>query len=135
MLIKGIRRINPLDRNKNVTIGVAFPIDENNLFKGTTEVSEQKKSNLINLLLTSPGERINLPKFGVGLKGLLFEQNIDLELLKDKIAEQSARYISNLQIIDVSTELSEDNHTLFITIVYRSLLDGSTDSIQLNFNY
>ena len=44
------RRISPLNINKNVTIGVAFPLDENNMFKGTETIEEQNKSNLINLL-------------------------------------------------------------------------------------
>ena len=60
-----IRRINPLDLNKSATIGVAFPLDENNLFYGTENIKKQVRSNLINILLTIPGERINLPKFGV----------------------------------------------------------------------
>ena len=50
-LVKGIRRISPLDLNKNVTIGVAFPLDETNIFSGTETVKEQVKANLINLLL------------------------------------------------------------------------------------
>ena len=48
-IIQGIKRINPLDLNKNVTIGVAFPLDETNMFKGTETVEEQTKANLINL--------------------------------------------------------------------------------------
>ena len=32
------RRINPLDINKRVNIGVALPIDETNMFKGTASV-------------------------------------------------------------------------------------------------
>ena len=47
-LRQSITRINPLDLNKNVTIGVAFPIDEVNLFNGTQTMKEQVKSNLIN---------------------------------------------------------------------------------------
>ena len=73
-IIKGIRRVNPLDLNKNVTIGVAFPLDETNMFSGTETIQEQSKANLINLLLTEPGERINLPNYGVGIKKLLFEE-------------------------------------------------------------
>ena len=72
-IVNSIRRINPLDLNKNVKIGVAFPLDETNLFSGTETVREQIKSNLLNILLTYPGERVNLPSFGVGLKNLLFE--------------------------------------------------------------
>ena len=52
------------------------------MFKGTETIQEQNKANLINLLLTYPGERINLPDYGIGLKNLLFEQQIDLENLK-----------------------------------------------------
>ena len=65
------RRINPLDINRNVTIGVAFPLDEVNIFKGTETFKEQVKSNLINVLLTEKGERVNEPNFGVGLKILI----------------------------------------------------------------
>ena len=56
--VNGNRRISPLDINKNVTIGVAFPLDDVNMFKGTQTLKEQVKSNLINLLLTEPGERV-----------------------------------------------------------------------------
>ena len=80
------RRVNPLDINKNVTIGVSFPLNEVNLFKGTKKVKEQIKTNLINLLLTEPGERLYIPNYGIGLKGLLFEPNIDQENLNSKIS-------------------------------------------------
>ena len=51
-IIQSSRRINPLDLNKNVKIGVAFPLDETNMFSGTETVKEQTKANLLNLLLT-----------------------------------------------------------------------------------
>tara|TARA_R110000772_G_scaffold4140_4_gene14596 strand:- start:256 stop:663 length:408 start_codon:yes stop_codon:yes gene_type:complete len=131
--IQGIRR-SPLDLNKNVKIGVAFPLDETNIFASTETFIDQAKSNLLNLLLTAPGERINLPLFGVGVKQLLFEQQIDLESLKDKIIKQSTFYVANIQVIDVRTALSENESTLFVSITYRSLLDNTVDAVQLNFN-
>ena len=133
-IIKGIRRINPLDLNKNVTIGVAFPLDETNLFNGTETIKDQNKANLINLLLTHPGERVNLPKFGIGVKNLLFEQQVNLELLKEKITTQTSRHIPQIEVIDVKTGILENKHTVFVSITYRSLLDQQDDSIQLNFN-
>ena len=133
-IIQGLKRINPLDLNKNVTIGVAFPLDETNLFNGTETIREQVKSNLINLLLTQPGERVFLPKYGVGLKYLLFEQQINLEVLEEKIRTQVTRYIPQIEITELSTGLSEDQHTVFINISYRFFTDNNTDSIQLNFN-
>ena len=117
-IIQGIKRISPLDLNKNVTIGVAFPLDETNMFKGTKTLSAQIKSNLINLLLTQPGERVNQPNFGVGLKNLLFEQNIDQDLLNETINEQIKRFIPEITLKKVTTGLSKDEHTLFINVSY-----------------
>ena len=77
-ILNSRRRISPLDLNKNVKIGVAFPLDEVNLFTGTQTVKEQVKSNLINLLLTVKGERVNQPRFGVGIRNLLFENMINI---------------------------------------------------------
>jgi len=93
-------KINPLDINSKVTIGVAFPLDKTNLFKGTKTVKEQVKTNLINLLLTEPGERLYEPNYGIGLKGLLFEPNIDKENLNSKINQQINFYIPEISLID-----------------------------------
>ena len=133
-LIQGIKRINPLDLNKNVRIGVAFPLDETNMFSGTETIQEQSKANLIILLLTEPGERINLPNYGVGIRKLLFEQKINIDILKEKIQNQTAFYIPNITVLNVETSLSEEEETVFISISYKSNLDGSMDNIQLNFN-
>ena len=132
-IIQGIKRVNPLDLNKNVTIGVAFPLDENNMFSGTETMQDQIKANLINLLLTEPGERINLPKYGVGLRNLLFEQKISLDILQEKIQNSVSRYVPNVQIANVRTGLSEDQHTLFVSIVYKYMLNVEVEKIQLNF--
>jgi phage baseplate assembly protein W len=89
-IINSTKRTSPLDLNKNVTIGMAFPLDETNMFQGTESVKDQIKANLLNVLLTYPGERVNMPTFGVGLKQLIFEQKIDLESLKRNIQNQIA---------------------------------------------
>tara|TARA_A100001515_G_scaffold4573_2_gene4517 strand:+ start:332 stop:739 length:408 start_codon:yes stop_codon:yes gene_type:complete len=133
-IVQGTRRINPLDLNKNVTIGVAFPLDETNMFSGTETIEDQNRSNLINILLTEKGERINEPNFGVGLKKLLFESNIDLNTLKDQIQTQVSRFLGTLEITEIQTGSSDDQHTIFISITYKSILDNEEDSIQLNFN-
>ena len=133
-IVQGIRRINPLNLNKNVTIGVAFPLDENNMFSGTETIEDQNRANLISILLTQPGERINQPNFGVGVKNLLFENNIDLNFLKNQIQTQVSQFLGNIEITEIQTGSSDDQHTIFISITYKSLLDNEEDSIQLNFN-
>jgi len=117
----------------NVRIGTAFPLDTNNMFKSTTSVIEQAKSNLINLLLTVPGERVSLPNFGVGLKKLLFENDIDHEVIETQIKEQSKYYIPNIVVMGINIGSSEEKESIFITVRFYSLLDNTPDSIQLNF--
>jgi phage baseplate assembly protein W len=132
-IISQNRRINPLDINRNVTIGVAFPLDEVNIFKGTETVREQVKSNLINLLLTEKGERVNEPNFGVGLKQILFEQNINKGELEEKISFQINFYIPEIQLISVEVGEIDDEHKLYLTIAYRFKTDGSTDAVTTTF--
>ena len=122
-IINSTRRISPLDINKNVSIGVAFPLDDTNMFKGTQTLKEQVKSNLLNVLLTQPGERVNEPNFGVGLKHYLFEPNAQINF-----------YIPEISLIDTDINFLEDEHLLFIKITYSINSDNTVDAIQLNFN-
>ena len=133
-LINSLIKKNPLDTNEDITIGVALPLDETNMFKGTETTSEQSKTNLLSLLLTYPGERINLPNYGIGLKKLIFETNVDLSTLKDKIEKQVSFYLPNLNIEDVRTTRSEDEHSIFISITYSVITTGKTDTIQITYN-
>ena len=133
-IINSTRRISPLDINKNINIGVAFPLDNNNMFRGTRTLKEQVKSNLLNVLLTQPGERVNEPNFGVGLKHYLFEPNVDIDSLNTLINAQINFYIPEISLIDTDINFLEDEHLLFIKITYSINSDNTTDAIQLNFN-
>ena len=133
-IIQSIRRVSPLDVNKNVRVGVAFPLDEVNLFNGTQTVKEQVKSNLINVLLTERGERINEPNFGVGLKKILFETNVDTAELNSRISQQIEIFIPEITLLETVVDSLPDENKIFIKINYIFNLDSTVDSIQLNFD-
>ena len=130
-IIHGIKRKNPLDLNKNVTVGVAFPLNETNMFSGTPTTKEQVKTNLLNLLLTKKGERINHPEFGVALQDYLFENDINEEVLFEEIFNQIQYYIPEITLIDTDIELISDEHTLIIKLVYQFNLDETRDAITI----
>ena len=132
-IINKNRKINPLDINQDVTIGVRFPLNDINMFKGTQTFKEQVKSNLLNLLLTEQGERVNEPNFGVGLKRLLFEQNINKENLEEKINFQIGFYIPEITLMSVSVGSIDDKNKVYLTISYRFNLDGTTDALTTTF--
>ena len=140
-IIQGLskKRINPLDLNKNVTIGVAFPLDDVNMFQGTETVKEQIKSNLINLLLTYPGERVHQPEFGSRLRAFCFEQLDDS--LPTRIEEEIKRTVGNwlpyINIIEVETLTEEgDKNKIFVKLKYSTILTPeSMQQITLDTSY
>ena len=127
-------RIDPINLETDVAIGVPFPFNAEGVFYSTFTTKEQVKSNLINVLLTEPGERLFQPLFGVGIRNLLFEQGIDLEELKSRILIQTELYVPEITIQDVIVDKAPQSHTLFIKLTYSLNIDNDQDTIQLNFN-
>ena len=125
--------INPLDLNNNIAIGVVFPFNGNAVFNSSYTTQEQAKSNLINVLLTEPGERVMEPNFGVGLKKLLFENQIKEDELEGRIKDQCAFYVPEVDITNLIIQLIPDSHTLYIRLTYKFIINDEEDSIQLNF--
>jgi phage baseplate assembly protein W len=126
-------KINPLDLNDNVAVGVVFPYNADAVFNQSFTTQDQIKSNLINVLLTEQGERVYEPNFGVGLKRLLFENQIKEDELESRIKDQVGFYIPEIEIKNIAIELIPDDHTLYIRLTYEFLLNNEVDSIQLNF--
>ena len=133
-LIQDIKRINPLDLNNNARIGVAFPLNDINMTAGTLTTKEQLKANFLNLLLTVPGERLNHPTYGIGLKGQLFENSIDEITLQENINGQLAFWIPEITVTDSSLRRDIDQYRVSLTLTYSISLNETEDSIQINYS-
>ena len=133
-LIQDIKRINPLDLNNNARIGVDFPLNDVNMTSGTLTTKEQLKANFLNLLLTVPGERLNHPTYGIGLKGQLFENSIDEITLQENINGQLAFWIPEITVTDSSLRRDIDQYRVSLTLTYSISLDETEDSIQINYS-
>lgn len=127
-------KINPIDVQTDVAIGVPFPFNAEGVFYSTYTTSDQVKSNLLNVLLTEPGERVFKPNFGVGLRKQLFENNIDKEELTDRITTQVDKYIHGIELLEVNVNKAQTSHELYIKIIYKNMISNKLDAIQINFN-
>ena len=132
-IIQNTRKINPLDTNNNIRIGLGFPLNSINMASGTTNTRDQLKSNFLNLLLTVPGERINQPNYGVGLKRKLFENNLDESTLLEDISNQTSFYMPEISLNSIKINQDIDEYKTTIALDY-SIADQASDSIQINFS-
>ena len=128
-------RVNPLDLQKNIAIGVSLPFNGPGVFKSTYTTKDQIKSNLINLLLTDTGERVMNPNFGTNLKRFLFEGITDnnLETLKDNILNSILSYISEITVTNITLVPNTDNNLVDLTIEYYLNISQTPDQITVQF--
>ena len=96
-------------------ISVVVPLQKDNedgFYSLTKTLAQNIKQNFKNLILTSPGERVMIADFGVGIRNFLFENNSsnlqnDISL---KISEQVSTFmpfvkINNVEFIDQKEQL------------------------------
>ena len=128
-------RVNPLDLQKNIVIGVSLPFNAPGVFNKTYSTKEQIKSNLINLLLTDKGERIMNPEFGADIRKSLFDNITDssTELLKLKITDAISIFVPEVILGEVSVIPDIDYNTLDVTINYRLAISNTPDQVTVQF--
>ena len=104
------------------TIAPILPLRVDGVFgvsAHTTTVGNARQ-NLLNLLLTNPGERIDV-EYGVGLKRYIF-QNLTTSTvvgLKNRIFSQISKYLSYINVTELKIEeTASSENGLSITIKF-----------------
>jgi phage baseplate assembly protein W len=94
------------------------------LHKNLTDMASQ---NLKMVILTSPGERVMIPEFGVGIRSFLFEPNNNdtRERIRNRIQVQVEKYLPYIELVSLelykpqSSMVGEtDDNGLVIRIKY-----------------
>jgi phage baseplate assembly protein W len=128
-------RVNPLDLQKNIAIGVSLPFNGPGVFKSTYTTKDQIKSNLINLLLTDIGERVMNPNFGTNLKRFLFEgiTNINNEALIDSLNNSISIYIPEITVTNITLTPTTDSNLINLSINYYLNISQTPDQVTVQF--
>ena len=101
-------------------IGPKLPLSHDNQFGNyslITSYKEQIKQNFKNL--TSPGERIMLPEFGVGMRRFLFEPDIGLQNeIRSRVYSQARKYMPfiNIKKIEFNPVRSSRNNPNMLSV-------------------
>ena len=132
----GQRQIFATDFKPDVAIGVDLPFNAEGVFRSTYQTKDAVKVNLVNYLLTNPGERVGNPSFGAGLRNFVFEQITDdnLEFLEDKLQEDINNNIPNINLQSVVVTGTPDLNTITVAIDYSIAQTGITDNVELTFS-
>jgi phage baseplate assembly protein W len=104
-------------------------------FNKTYSTKEQVKYNLINLLLTDPGERIMNPEFGCGLRRALFEginENLT-ERIQNIIAINVYKFIPEIELTGVDVDSIKDDHRVYVTVNYKLVISQEEDQATVQF--
>jgi len=127
-----VPNINPLDVGQRVAIGVSIPFNQPQVFTQTFTTADQTKSDIINYILTTKGERPLNPNFGTTIKQQLFETltptstDSIANLLKDEIKLN----FPSVLVKSIKVNPQYDTNSVTITVNY-SVLGGNTNTLNI----
>jgi phage baseplate assembly protein W len=128
-------RVNPLDLQKNIAIGVSLPFNGPGVFNSTYTTKDQVKSNLVNLLLTDVGERVMNPNFGCDLRKFLFEGITDAnsETLINSLTDSISVFIPQITVRNIILDPSPDSNSVNLTVNYILNISNTPDEVTVQF--
>tara|TARA_B100000287_G_scaffold111933_1_gene104309 strand:+ start:691 stop:1143 length:453 start_codon:yes stop_codon:yes gene_type:complete len=109
-----IFRVNPLDDDENVAVGIDLPLVNANgkLFSQTYLTIDAAKANLKNLVLTRRGERPFQPELGTSIYDFLFDNNIPemLAKIETELSDAIAFWLPYIDIKLLDVRVADVQH-------------------------
>ena len=117
----------------NTTFGFPFAVD------GTGRIAASGgdaaiRGKMIQVLFTTPGERVNLPEFGCGLLQLVFEPN-DVVLAASTeytVSQALNRWLGDDIVVD-GVDLETTDEVVTIQITYTRRRNASQQAVRIHF--
>ena len=127
-----VPNINPLNVGQRVVIGVSIPFNQPQVFTQTYSTSDQIKSDIINFILTSKGERVLNPNFGSTIKQQLFETltPTSTDNISNLLTDELKINFPSVQINEIKVNPQYDTNSVSITVNY-SILGGNPNTLNI----
>lgn len=100
----------------------------------TDDLDRHLRDKILAVLFTAPGERVNAPRFGVGLDRTLFEplDPLTVAAAEYRLAEGLRRSVGDEALIDRLDVVTESEAgRLIIAIAYRRRLDRAPRNLEI----
>ena len=130
-----VRRINPLDLQPRKAVGVALPFQGRAVFNSTFTTKDATRTNLINFFLTGQNERVFNPRFGSGIRNLLFENltQESIDIATENIIQGLQIYFPQVEIRNLQLIPIYDENLVNFELKYAIRETGITDELTINF--
>ena len=130
----GARRVYPNDTRPRVAIGVNLPFSEPGVFTPNFQTRDAVKNNLINYLLTNPGERLENPTFGAGLREYIFNaiNSENFDFIKENLQDKIDQNFDNIEILSINVGRNVNENTINVSINYKIPNTGINDELELH---
>ena len=127
-----VPNINTLNVGQRVAIGVSIPFNQPQVFTQTYSTSDQIKSDIINFILTSKGERVLNPNFGSTIKQQLFETltPTSTDNISNLLTDELKINFPSVQINEIKVNPQYDTNSVSITVNY-SILGGNPNTLNI----
>ena len=121
----GATRIFPNDLRPRVAIGIDLPLNGPVAFIPNYQTKDSIRNNLINYLLTNPGERILNPTFGGGLRTYIFTQieTDKFEFIRDDLQDKIGSNFPDIKLNNVEVLQSVNENRTYSTTIHRCRSD------------
>jgi phage baseplate assembly protein W len=94
-------------------IGITLPLQLGNTgyFEQSFDVLTQIKSNFLNLILTTKGERLHQPEFGCDIHRFVFEQLTpeNIEKIRLSVTDAVEQWMPFLELVTFNVETTTDD--------------------------
>ena len=113
-------QIHPSDLQNDVGNGINLPFNGEAVFSSNYTYKQSVKYNLLNWLLTNPGERRYLPSFGFGFRSFIFEQinSNNLDLLKERLSDEIATMFPTVVVENITLTGNSDLSSVTFTLEF-----------------
>jgi len=121
--------------------GPQWPLSsgERDLFKMHESAMDQAKFELKNLILTSPGENLSDPNYGVGLRNYIFEMNTRsvAHEIRSSIQNQIRFYMPSINLVSVNVNRDSemvDSYELGVSISFTGPRSTNIETLDINLS-
>jgi phage baseplate assembly protein W len=116
------------------SIGFPFAVDPRGVLAAAPDAADELRGKVIQVLFTTPGERVNQPEFGCGLFTLAFDPNntIMAAAVEFTVGQALTRWLGDALVVS-AVDVQAQEELLSVEVAYVRRADLSQQAVRVRF--